>query len=53
MTAFDSRMLKLNVPHYTFALDGVAYGWGLNNKKYSYWGEEYARWIRTVADTQS
>lgn len=53
MEEYDSKMRQLNVPHHTLVLDGATHGFGLNNKKYSYWGEEYVRWIRTVTDTQS
>ena len=44
--AYARRLEELHLPHQLCVLDGASHGFGLQMKKYAYWGDDFVQWIR-------
>lgn len=49
---YDERLDMLNIPHMTICIENGGHGFALENKKYSFWGDEFVKWIRKIMDDQ-
>lgn len=46
--AYAQRLEELHIPHKTLRIEGAGHGFALENKKYAFWAEEFAQWVKDV-----
>ena len=47
---YDKKLNALKIPHKTVCIENGGHGFALENKKYSFWGDEFVKWIREITN---
>lgn len=45
---YAAKLAALGIPHKTVRIEGAGHGFALEQKKYAYWGDEFAKWVVDV-----
>ena len=46
--AYAQRLEEWHIPHKTLRIEDAGHGFALENKKYAFWAEEFAQWVKDV-----